>query len=49
VAFVTKLFVNTASNLSYGGYGEVGEFKPNSKDTPVVYLRGDRKEAQARL
>lgn len=49
VAFVTKLFVNTASNLSYGGYGEAGEFKPNSKDTPVVYLRGDRKEAQARL
>jgi predicted phosphodiesterase len=49
VALVTKLFVNTASNLDYGGYGEAGEFKPNSKDTPVIYLCGDRKEAKARL
>lgn len=49
VSLVTKLFVNTAANLNYGGYGEAGEFKPNSKDAPVIYLRGDRKEAQARL
>ena len=49
VSLVTKLFVNTASNLDYGGYGEAGEFKPNSKDTPVIYLCGNRKEAKARL
>ena len=49
VANVTKLFVNTASNLNYGGYGEAAEFKPNSKDTPVVYLRGDKKEMWAKL
>ena len=49
VANVTKLFVNTASNLNYGGYGEAGEFKPNSKDTPVIYLNGHKKEAHAKL
>ena len=46
---VTKLFVNTSSNLSYGGYGESQEFKPNSKDTPVIYLNGCKKEMYAKL
>ncbi len=46
---VTKLFVNTSSNLSYGGYGEAQEFKPNSKDTPVIYLNGRKKEMYAKL
>jgi hypothetical protein len=46
---VTKLFVNTSSNLSYGGYGEAQEFKPNSKDTPVIYLNGCKKEMYAKL
>ena len=49
VANVTKLFVNTSANLNYGGYGEAGEFKPSSKDTPVIYLSGTRKDFQARL
>lgn len=49
VANVTKLFVNTASNLNYGGYGEAAEFKPNSKDTPVIYLSGTKKEMIAKL
>ncbi len=49
VAFVDKLFVNTASNLKYGGYGEAGEFKPSSMDTPIIYLNGTRKEFNARL
>lgn len=49
VVNVTKLFVNTAANLNYGGYGEAGEFKPNSKDTPVVYLSAARKEMCAKL
>lgn len=49
VAMVDKLFVNTAANLGYGGYGEVGEFKPSSKDTPVIYLSGTEKSALARL
>ncbi len=49
VAFVDKLFVNTASNLNYGGYGEAGEFKPSSKDTPVIYLSGTKKYFEAKL
>lgn len=49
VALVTKLFVNTAANLSYGGYGEAQEFKPTSKDTPVIYLNGKKKSFEARL
>ena len=49
VQHVTKLFVNTSSNLGYGGYGEAQEFKPNSKDTPVIYLNGKKKEMSAEL
>ena len=49
VALVNKLFVNTAANLNYGGYGEAAEFKPTSKDTPVIYLDGTKKYATARL
>lgn len=49
VTNVTKLFVNTAANLNYGGYGETGGFKPPSKDTPVIYLSAARKEMCAKL
>lgn len=49
VAIVNKLFVNTAANLNYGGYGEEAEFKPSSKDTPIIYLDGKRKNYEARL
>lgn len=46
---VTKLFVNTAATLDYSGYSEEGEFKPNSKDTPVIHLDGTRKFMTATL
>lgn len=49
VALVDKLFVNTAANLNYGGYGEAQEFKPASKDTPTIYLSGTNKTYEARL
>lgn len=49
VALVDKLFVNTASNLDYGGYGEAQAFKPSSKDTPVIYLSGTKKYFEAKL
>ena len=49
IAKVDKLFVNTASNLKYGGYGEAGEFKPNSMETPVIYLNGTVKDFKAKL
>lgn len=49
VALVDKLFVNTAANLNYGGYGEAAEFKPSSKETPIIYLDGAKKSFYARL
>ena len=49
VTFVDKLFVNTAANLKYGGYGEAGEFKPSSMETPVIFLDGKRKDFRAKL
>ena len=49
VALVDKLFVNTAANLNYGGYGEAAEFKPTSKETPTILLSGKEKHFKARL
>lgn len=49
VTLVDKLFVNTAANLNYGGYGEAGEFKPSSKETPTIYLSGVKKNYSAKL
>jgi hypothetical protein len=49
VALVDKLFVNTAANLKYGGYGEAQAFKPTSTDTPVIYLSGSKKYFTAKL
>jgi len=46
---VDKLFINTAANLNYGGYGEAGEFKPSSKETPIIYLSGKQKKFTAKL
>ena len=37
---VDKLCVNTSSQLNYGGYGQANEYKPSSKDTPVISLSG---------
>ena len=48
-SLVDKLFVNTAANLDYGGYGEACEFKPSSKETPVIFMRGSKKEMWAKL
>lgn len=48
-AKVDKLFVNTASALDYGGYGDVQEYKPSSKDTPTIYLSGTKREMRAIL
>jgi predicted phosphodiesterase len=48
-AIVDKLFVNGAANLNYGGYGEAQEFKPASKQSPIIYLNGTKKDMTARL
>lgn len=49
VAQVEKLFVNTAAQLNYGGYGQTGGFKPSSKASPTIYIDGTRKHFTARL
>lgn len=46
---VDKLFVNTSAMLDYGSYGEAFEFKPSSKDTPVIYLSSGTKRMTAKL
>ena len=49
VAMVDKLFVNTAANLDYGGYGDKAGFKPASKSSPVIYMNGLKHEMWAKL
>lgn len=49
VAKVTRLFVNTASALDYGGYGDRQAYSPASKDNPVIILDGHKKQAKAIL
>jgi predicted phosphodiesterase len=49
VAKAEKLFVNTAAQLEYGGYGQTYEFKPNSTANPIIYLSGKKKDFSARL
>lgn len=38
ISNIEHLFINTASNLEYGGYGEVQEYKPNSMKNPIIHL-----------
>lgn len=49
VAMVEKLFVNTAANLDYGGYGDKAGFKPASKSSPTIYLNGRNRGMWAKL
>ena len=46
---VEKLFVNTASSLQYGGYGDKQGYKPASRKSPVIYLSGTKHEMWAQL
>lgn len=38
INIVTKLFVNSSSNLNYGGYGEALGCKPSTKKKPMIHL-----------
>lgn len=49
LAKVERLFVNSGSSLDYGGYGEAFEFKPSSKESPVIHLSGVKKKFDATL
>lgn len=42
VQMVSKLFVNAAAALDYGGYGDVQGYKPAAKDNPIIYLDGKK-------
>lgn len=46
---VEKLFVNSGSNLSYGGYGQEFKFKPANSTSPIIYLDGHKKIFCAKL
>lgn len=46
---VEKLFINTGATLNYGGYGEKYEFKPNSKENPVIHLSDTKIYAKATI
>ena len=47
ITYCTKLFVNCAAKLQYGGYGDTGGFKPPCIDTPRILLSGEFKEMRA--
>lgn len=49
VSKITHLFVNSSSQLDYGGYGQTYEFKPASIDNPVIHLAGGWKKYTATL
>jgi len=46
---VERLFVNTSAELDYGGYGEAFEFKPSSKECPVIHISGRKKLFSAKM
>lgn len=46
---IERLFVNDASAIEYGGYGQTQEYKPSSTLSPVIHIRGDYYEARAIL
>lgn len=46
---VDRLFVNTGAFMDYGGYSEIAEYAPGSKETPVVYLDGHKRRMTAHL
>lgn len=49
VQHVSKLYVNTASSLKYGGYGDKAGMKPTSNDYPIIRLDGRKHKATAVL
>ena len=49
ITYGTRLYINTSAKLNYGGYGEVGGFKPSCTDTPIIHLSGTHKEMRATI
>ena len=49
VVQVERLYINTSSKLTYGGYGEVFGFKPSPTATPLITLCGTHKEFKGEI
>ena len=49
VQYVSKLFVNAAAQLKYGGYGDTAGFKPAALESPVIYLSGTERKTYAKV
>lgn len=49
IAYCTRLYCNTSAKLDFGGYGEVGGYKPACLDTPIIHLSGVKKEVRATI
>ena len=47
VGYCTKLYVNCAAKLQYGGYGDTGGYKVPCIDTPHILLSGETKDMRA--
>lgn len=41
--WVDRYYVNVGAAMDYGGYGERAEYKPASKQKPVIFLDGHKK------
>lgn len=44
---VSKLYVNGAASLEYGGYGDIAGFKPGDMINPVIFLDGTKHSARS--
>lgn len=49
VGMVTKVFVNTAAALNYGGYGDKQGYKPSSTDNPVLKFNGTKRQIKVEV
>lgn len=49
ITYCTKLFCNSAAKLDFGGYADVGGFKPPCLDTPIIWFNGTKKEMKATI
>lgn len=47
ITYCSKLFVNSAAALDYGGYGDVGGYKVPCLDSPRIILNGEYKDMRA--
>ena len=49
VEYVERLAINTGAYIDYGGYGEIAEYNPVSKSSPILILNGREKKFQTIL